>query len=467
MRWSVSSQSQSQSLANQRKFRLLIGGNLAGRLRNVPFGRMSYPSARICGEGLTGSVQDEPHRKVVMAVKRTVVVKLAVTDAQDEALKATLLICNHAADFVSDAAQRCADRRAFTLHKSVYTQVKSMGLSAQPAVRVIKKVADAYTARTANLKAGNYGRRGSRRYQAVADTAVRFRPDAAQPFDDRCLSWQLTSSTVSIWTISGRIKGVRFVCADWQRKLLTDRKGETDLVLRDGSFYLYATVDQPSPIPVVPVKDPVEGWLGVDLGIVNLAVTTDDDPNSLDVQWSDGAVTARRRKNLAIRTALQRVGTKSAKRKLKKRRRKEQRFATDINHQLSKTIVAQAQRTDRGIAIEDLSGIRDRVRLARKQRAQVHSWAYAQLRSHIEYKAEMAGVPVQVIDPRYTSRTCSQCRFCDAKNRRRQAVFECQECGWTAHADHNAARNIAALGHENYWAAQSTVPIAATSLASS
>lgn len=55
----------------------------------------------------------------------------------------------------------------------------------------------------------------------------------------------------------------------------------------------------------------------MDLGIVNLAVTTDDDPATLDVRWSAGAVTARRTKNAAMRASLQRVGTKSAKRKLK------------------------------------------------------------------------------------------------------------------------------------------------------
>ncbi|MFB9779564.1 MAG: transposase [Rhodococcus sp. (in: high G+C Gram-positive bacteria)] len=400
-------------------------------------------------------------------MKRIVMVKLAVTDEQAATLKQTLLTCNAAADVVSDVAQHSSDRRAFALQKTVYTQIKALGLSAQPAVRVIKKVADAYTTRKANLNAGNYGQSGSKRYAAVSGTAVRFRPLAAQPFDDRCLSWQLDSSTVSIWTVSGRMRGVRFVCAPWQLKLLSDRQGETDLVYRGGCFYLYATVDQPAPSPVVPVKDPVDGWLGVDLGIVNLAVTTDDDPTELDVRWSGGAVTARRKKNQVMRTALQKVGTKSAKRKLKTRRRKEQRFATDINHQLSKHIVAQAQRTGRGIAIEDLSGIRDRVRLAKKQRAQVHSWAFAQLRDFLTYKAEMVGVPVAVVNPRNTSRTCSQCGFCDAKNRRRQARFECRECGWAAHADHNASHNIAALGHEKYWAAQSTVPKAATALASS
>ncbi|MDV8071047.1 zinc ribbon domain-containing protein [Rhodococcus sp. IEGM 1366] len=72
-----------------------------------------------------------------------------------------------------------------------------------------------------------------------------------------------------------------------------------------------------------------------------------------------------------------------------------------------------------------------------------------------------------MINSRNTSRTCSQCGFCDPKNRRSQALFECQKCGWAANADHNASRNISALGHEKYWAAQLTVPKAATSLASS
>ncbi|MDI9916797.1 transposase [Rhodococcus sp. IEGM 1379] len=393
--------------------------------------------------------------------------KLVPTPEQFAALESTLVLCNDVANEVAGLAQAMKLRSRRALQVAMYPMVKARGLSAQPSLHVLRKVADAYVTRAANLSNGNYGRPGSKRYVSVADAAIGFRSNAAQPFDDRCLSWKIDSSTVSIWTTAGRMRGVRFVCAPWQRTLLADRKGESDLVYRDGNFYLYATVDQPTPTPVVPVKDPVAGWVGVDLGIVNLAVTTDDNPDELDVRWSGGAVTARRKKNQVMRTALQKVGTKSAKRKLKTRRRKEQRFATDINHQLSKTIVAGAQRTDRGIAIEDLSGIRDRVRLAKKQRAQMHSWAYAQLRDFVKYKAELAGVPVVVVNPRNTSRTCSQCGFCDVKNRRSQARFACRECGWSAHADCNAARNIAALGHEKYWAAQSTVPIAATALASS
>ncbi|WP_433653862.1 RNA-guided endonuclease InsQ/TnpB family protein [Nocardia sp. CA-128927] len=396
-------------------------------------------------------------------MKRIVVVKLAPTPEQYEALKATLELCNAGANAVAQLAHTATDRRPFALQKQVYAHLKASGLSAQPAIRVIKKVADAYAARQANLTNGNYGPPGSKRYAKVVGKAIVFRKDAGQPFDDRCLSWRIDSSTVSIWTTAGRLRRLGFVCAPWQLKLLTARKGESDLIFRDGQFYLHATIDTDTPPPLIPADD-LTGWLGVDLGIVNLAVTTTDDPTDLDARWSGGAVTARRKRNQTLRSALQRVATKSAKRKLKTRRRKETRYATDINHQLSKTLVAQAQRTGQGIAVEDLSGIRDRVRLAKAQRQQLHSWAFAQLRDQITYKAQAAGVPVQVVNPRNTSKTCHRCGHCNPASRPSQALFRCRGCGWSGHADHNAALNIAALGHHSYRAAQSTAPKAATPL---
>ena len=376
-------------------------------------------------------------------MKRVVKIKLAPTDAQAHALHETLVLCNTAADVVSRVAQAVEDRRAFALQKAVYHQLKALGLSAQPAVRTIKKVADAYATRGANLEAGNYGPRGGKRATDIAATAIGFRALAAQPFDDRCLSWQQQDSTVSIWTCEGRLKAVRYVCAPWQRELLEHRCGETDLVFRDNMWFLYATVDVPTPEPVV-----VQEFLGVDLGIVNLAVTSDDTAASAD--WSGGAVTARRTKYARTRRALQKVGSKSAKRKLRGRREKEHRYATDINHQISKTIVAQAQRTGRGIVLEDLSGIRERVRLAKTQRQQLHSWAYAQLRDFMTYKAVSVGVPLVVIDPRNTSRTCYPCGHVDKANRTTQDRFVCRMCGHVDQADHNAALNIAYLGYVQY-----------------
>jgi IS605 OrfB family transposase len=125
-------------------------------------------------------------------------------------------------------------------------------------------------------------------------------------------------------------------------------------------------------------------------------------------------------------------------------RRKEARWAKDINHKIAKHVVAEAERTGRGIALEDLTGIRERVRLRKPQRAIHASWSFAQLGAFIAYKARKAGVPVVHVDPAYTSRTCAECGHIDKANRVSQAWFACRSCGFVDHADRNGSRNIRA-----------------------
>ena len=96
----------------------------------------------------------------------------------------------------------------------------------------------------------------------------------------------------------------------------------------------------------------------------------------------------------------------------RERRRKEARFA-DFNHQISKRIVAEAERTGCGIAVEELTGIHDRVQFREPQRAMLYSWAFAQLGSFLAYKAIQAGVAFVEVDPAYTSQTCSACGWVD------------------------------------------------------
>ena len=153
---------------------------------------------------------------------------------------------------------------------------------------------------------------------------------------------------------------------------------------------------------------------------------------------------------MRLRKRLQAKRTSSARLLLKKRRRKEARFAADINHQISKRIVAEAERTGCGIAVEELTGIRERVRLRKPQRATLHSWVFAQLGSFLAYKAKQGGVAFVEVDPAYTSQMCSACGSVDKRNRRSQAAFECGRCGFVGHADHNAALNIAARGVERW-----------------
>jgi putative transposase len=306
---------------------------------------------------------------------------------------------------------------------------------------VIGKTVDAYTTLRANLKTGNHGPPGSERRRKVQADPVVFRPEAGQPFDARCLSWYLgdrgREGTVSIWTTAGRLRNVRIMGNPVHLHLVRTRPiGETDLICRDGVWTLHAVIDSPE----APRQEPVNGFLGVDVGIVNIATTSDGD------RMSGARLNRYRARQQRIRKRLQAKQTSSARRLLKKRRRKEARFATGINHQISKRIVAEAERTGRGIAVEQLTGIRDRVRLRKPQRATLHTWAFAQPGQFLAYKAGQAGVVIVQVDPAYTSQQCHRCGWVDKKNRRSQASFVCGRCGFVGHADHNAAHNIAERG---------------------
>jgi putative transposase len=384
----------------------------------------------------------------VRVVNQVVKVRMLPSEEQSAALAATLHACNRAASWLSAVMHAERVYRKHDTQKLFYAELKQrFGLSAQPAIRVIGKVANAYATLRANIEAGNYGPRGSERRNKVVGKPIEFRADAAQPFDARCLSWQISdtvggrNATVSIWTTHGRLKGVPILAAPRDLVLLRSRPiGETDLIYRDGNWYLYATIDAPE----APLADPANGFLGVDMGIVNIATTSDGN------RAAGARLNRYRKRQHRLRARLQAKKTSSARRLLKKRRRKEARFAADLNHRVSKRIVAEAQRTGRGIAVEQLAGIRERVRLRKPQRAALHSWAFAQLGKFLGYKAQAAGVAFVQVDPAHTSQTCHACGWVDKRNRRSQSEFECVQCGFVGHADHNAAINIASRGVERW-----------------
>lgn len=344
-------------------------------------------------------------------MKLTAKVKLQPTETQADSLKRTLETGNAACDYISGVAWETKTFGKFQLQKLVYENVrKTFDLTAQLVIRCIAKVSDSY--------------------KLDKKTERIFKPLGSIAFDSRILTWKLDRNEVSIWTVDGRQK-IAFLCHDRAKEILLVVRGESDLCLIDGSFYLFTSceVEEESP------KD-VDAFLGVDMGIKNIA--SDSDGN----QYTGKTVNALRKRHAELRSKLQSKGTQSARRLLKKRKRKEQRFAKDVNHQISKAIVLRAKDTDRGIAIEELGGIRDRVTVRRAQRRQHHSWAFSDLRLKIEYKAKLHGVPVVSVDPRNTSRTCTACGCVDKANRKSQSVFLCVSCGYFANADTNAAVNI-------------------------
>jgi putative transposase len=192
-----------------------------------------------------------------------------------------------------------------------------------------------------------------------------------------------------------------------------------------------------------PMPQEIDDVLGVDFGITNLA--TDSEGQT----FTGEQIESTRQWYADRRATLQKVGTRSAHRRLKKLSGRQRRFQADTNHRISKNLVSKAQDTKRAIAVEELIGIRERTTVKRTQRAKHSNWAFSQLRIFVEYKSRMSGVPLIVVDPRNTSRTCSACGYCDKANRKSQSNFLCKQCGHAENADFNAAKNIRDRGVVN------------------
>ena len=177
-------------------------------------------------------------------------VKLLPTATQAARLLATLRYANAACDWIAGEAWDHRVFRRFPLHKLVYRETRErFGLAAQVAVRAIAKVADAY-------KTGRAGQR-------------RFHPLGAFPFDARLLTWNIEGRVVSIRTHECR-ELIPFAVSDRARGMLAGTRGEADLRLVDGAWYLLVACDVPTPAP----KE-AKAFLGVDLGIVNIATDSD------------------------------------------------------------------------------------------------------------------------------------------------------------------------------------------------
>lgn len=342
-------------------------------------------------------------------------IQLRPTPAQAQALRETLERCNEACDWISARAWEAGVFRRFLLHKIVYYEARrKFGLSANLTMACIAKVARAYKAARSKPKT--------------------FSPLGALPYywtDSRFMC--ADKDVMSIGTGSGRQK-IKYVCGSHQRGLLAHTQGERLLIFQRGKWYMAVSCRVPDLAPV-----PTQNFLGVDFGIVNLAYDSQG-------RAYTGADVERVRGKLAKRKAgLQRRATKAAKRRLKKLSGKEARFRKHVNHCIAKEIVANAERTQLAIALEDLTGIQKRVKASKARRNRLHSWSFAQLRSFVTYKANMRGIQVVAVNPRDTSRTCPSCGTVDKANRKTQAVFSCISCGHTGPADFVAATNIASV----------------------
>jgi IS605 OrfB family transposase len=347
-----------------------------------------------------------------LGVKLTAKIKLTPTPEQRKLLKQTLETANAACNYISEIAWEKQVFKQFPLHRLVYFATKEkFALSAQMVVRLEAKVSDSY-------KLDKKTKRTFKKHGAIA-------------YDSRILTYKMNKQEVSIWCMGGR-QAISFQAGQKQLELLTKQAGESDLVLIKGEWYLCATCDIPEPTP-----DDVEGFLGVDLGIVQIAT------DSTGEAHSGSKVQSIRKRRRRQRKRLQSKGTKSSKRVLKRLKRREARFSSDTNHVIAKRLVAKARTHNVGIVFEDLKDIRQRVKARKPQRTTLHNWAFNDLVQKTAYKAKLAGIPVKFVNPGYSSQTCSCCGHCEKGNRKNQSEFVCLHCNSSMNADINAARVLA------------------------
>jgi IS605 OrfB family transposase len=266
----------------------------------------------------------------------------------------------------------------------------------------------------------------------------------SQPYSTACpprynvhtyrVDW--ASQTVRMSLVGDR-QTIRFRVLSNAAKYVGYPVDTADLVEKDGGWWLHVVVTIPAPEIA-----PSDQIVGVDLGVARPAVTSNNQFLGRR-RWK--AIEGRYFK--LIRT-LQKKRTKSAKRHLRKLKRRRARFRKDADHVLSKQIVAAAEE-GATIVLENLKDIRKRTKAKRRTQTKrrMHSWPFASLKSKIAYKAEERGCTVVAVDPRHTSQRCSCCGHTARSNRRSQSIFKCRKCSYHLNADLNAARNIAAKYH--------------------
>ncbi|ABD03489.1 ISSoc1, transposase [Synechococcus sp. JA-2-3B'a(2-13)] len=369
----------------------------------------------------------------------TVSCKLKASQSQAAKLDATLEAFGQALNWVNqNTPEKVAN--AVKLQSLCYREIRArFGLSSNLAQQVCRRLA------------------GARKVAQQKNRPVKAFKGGFATYDARIFSFREKDWTVSLTTVEGRER-FELAIGRYQRERLagSNPKSATLVKRKDGSYSIQICVEaEPSP------PQRTGRVLGVDLGRTDIAHTSEGD------NWNGQQLNRIRDHYSKLRAALQRKaskGTRSSRRRcrqlLQRLSGKERRFQsrqrcvakTWVNHRISKAIVSRAKTTNSAIALEDLTGIRERVNQqprSKTERRRANSWAFYQLRQFLEYKARVAGVSLILVPPAYTSQTCHKCLHIHpdpAQSYRSGKSFKCGHCGWEGDADLNGANVIALLG---------------------
>jgi IS605 OrfB family transposase len=222
---------------------------------------------------------------------------------------------------------------------------------------------------------------------------------------------------------------VSAVITDYQRDKLSGKLGTLRITQKNGKWIAQVAVE-----PAL-VEQPGNTTMGVDLGLKVPAVAVTD-TGKTKFSGNGRMNKYKKRKYRAHRKAL---GKAKKQKAINRINNKEQRWMKDQDHKISREIVNFAIERDVGtIRMEQLQNIRQTARTSRKNEKNLHTWSFYRLSGYIDYKARMAGIAVEYVNPAYTSQTCPGG---GSLNRANDRLYRCS-CGFRTHRDRLGAMNI-------------------------
>jgi len=270
------------------------------------------------------------------------------------------------------------------------------------------------------------------------------KPQLALPVA-RSYSFVNNFSRTSISVMNDRIK-LKFKLTAKQKELFTNpdwKRGNARLVQTGKKWFLHISFTRKVPETDISKFDNI---IGIDAGLRQ--IMTIYNPKTGQTFFKNGQNIKKKRRNYAKkRQSLQSKNTKSAKRRLKELSGRENRWMTDVNHCLSKTLVSENPNTL--IVVEDLTNVTfDTVSHRKKEnRYEHHSWAFYQLQQDIAYKAREHGSYLIKVNPAYTSQRCPKCgTICKENRDKTNHIYHCNNCHYQSNDDRVAAMNIVQLG---------------------
>ncbi len=362
----------------------------------------------------------------------TVACKLDATTQQKQDFTNLSLIFAATCNYIN-ATANTKYKSALKIQKLIYADAKNKsGMQANHVIQACVRVA------------------GNRKIASLSE----FKPGSVL-YDARTFSLARDLKTVSLSVLNKRIK-VDLILGDYQRKMLDMSNSEptsATLVKRGFDWYLHiqVKVGAQKDTAVITTK---KNYLGVDLGRKDIASLSDG------TSFSGENIEKVRVKYSQIRARLQHKaskGTRSSRRRCRQLQKrlagKDRRFQAWLNHNISLQIVLGTRyHSHSHIVLENLTGIRERANTqprSREQRFLANSWSFYQLKLFIQYKANIYGVPVVLVNPAYTSQTCHKCLHIhptQGKSYRNGKNYHCGHCDYSGDADYNAANVIKQLG---------------------